>query len=124
MTLLLLVALVYWPGLHGGYVFDDITNIIDNTSLHVVGNATWPEWMAAIYSSPSSDLQRPLAMLSFAINHALTGLDPYWMKLTNLGIHLLNTWLVFLLVRRVLQSVDAQGSDRDATRNGWIARQR
>ena len=121
MTLLLLVALVYWPGLHGGYVFDDITNIIDNTSLHVVGNATWPEWMAAIYSSPSSDLQRPLAMLSFAINHALTGLDPYWMKLTNLGIHLLNTWLVFLLVRRVLQSVDARGSNHDDTRDGWIA---
>ena len=121
LALSLLVALVYWPGLHGGYVFDDFSNIIDNVPLHVSGNDTWRQWLAASFSSPSSDLQRPLAMLSFAINYALTGLDPYWMKLTNLGIHLLNTWLVFLLVRRLLQSVDAHASDRDAIRNGWIA---
>ena len=121
IALLLLVALVYWPGLQGGYVFDDFPNIIDNVALHVSRNATWPQWLAAVFSSPSSDLQRPLAMLSFALNHAMTGLDPYWMKLTNLGIHLLNTWLVCLLVRRILQSVDTPGAERDASRSGWIA---
>jgi hypothetical protein len=31
LALLLLVALVYWPGLGGGYVFDDFPNLIDNT---------------------------------------------------------------------------------------------
>jgi hypothetical protein len=118
--LLPVVALVYWPGLGGGYVFDDLPNIIDNTPLHVTRDASWSQWLAAVFSSPASDLQRPLAMLSFAINHALTGLDPYWMKLTNLGIHLLNTWLVFLLSRRVLLAA-ALRSPSSATRNDQVA---
>ena len=118
----LVVALVYWPGLHGGYVFDDYSNIVDNMALRVSARSSWQEWLAAIFSSPASELQRPLAMLSFAINHALTGLDPYWMKLTNLGVHLLNTGLVFGLSRRVLQAVDARGVHEDTVaRKNWIA---
>jgi hypothetical protein len=92
-------------------------------------NASWSQWLAAMFSSPASDLQRPLAMLSFAINHALTGLDPYWMKLTNLGIHLLNTWLVFLLGRRVLRAAAVNATDGNTTRtsglhSGWLLRGR
>lgn len=119
--LLGLVALIYAPGLYGGYVFDDYANIVDNTTLHVRFGSGWLAWLAAAFSSPSSDLQRPLAMLSFAINHAFTGLDPYWMKLTNLGVHLLNTLLVFMLVRRLLHiatSADVRRMDGTAL---WIA---
>jgi hypothetical protein len=104
LALLALVACVYWPGLGGGFVFDDFPNIVDNVTLHVTWQSTWQQWLAAVFSSPASDLQRPLAMLSFAINHAATGLDPYWMKLTNVAIHLLNTCLVFGLVRAVLRT--------------------
>lgn len=121
LALFLVVALVYWPGLGGGYVFDDFPNIVDNRVLHVTLQSDWGHWLAAMFSSPASDLQRPLAMLTFAINHALTGLDPYWMKLTNLGIHLLNTALVFCLARRVLQAADAEVESRDATRRNWVA---
>lgn len=116
-----LAAFIYAPGLHGGYVFDDYANIVDNSTLHVRFGSGWLAWLAAAFSSPSSDLQRPLAMLSFAINHAFTGLDPYWMKLTNLGVHLLNTLLVFMLVRRLLRldpSADVCRIDGTAL---WIA---
>lgn len=107
LVVLLVVSLVYWPGLGGGYVFDDFPNIVDNTALHLQANASWRQWLAAMFSSPASELQRPLAMLSFAINHALTGLDPYWMKLTNVGIHLFNTILVFGLARQLLRAAPA-----------------
>lgn len=100
--LALLVAMVYLPGLSGGFVFDDYPNIVNNTSLHVNQGAQWPAWLAATFSSPASDLQRPLAMFTFALNHAFSGLDPYWMKATNLAIHLLNTLLVFKLVQLLL----------------------
>lgn len=120
LALWLLVALVYWPGLGGGYVFDDFSNIVDNTALHVTGSATWGQWLAAMFSSPSSELQRPLAMLSFGINYALTGLNPYWMKATNLGIHLLNTTLVFVLVQQLLRAAGARAGAR--TRHShWVA---
>jgi hypothetical protein len=121
-----LVALCYWPGLHGGFVFDDYPNIVGNDALHVTLQSGWSQWLAAMFSSPSSELQRPLAMLVFAVNHALTGLDPYWMKLTNLGIHLLNTVLVFGLVRRILLAAESHaGVGRtgveSAARRDWIA---
>lgn len=117
-VLLVLVALAYWPGLRGGFVFDDYPNIIDNVRLHVGFGAGWHAWLGAMFSSPASDLQRPLAMLSFAVNHALTGLDPYWMKLTNLGIHLANSTLVFLLVRRLMGIASPAA---DTRRRDWIA---
>lgn len=124
--LCLLVAFCYWPGLHGGFVFDDYPNIVSNDALHVTSQSGWSQWVAAVFSSPSSELQRPLAMLSFAVNHALTGLDPYWMKLTNLGIHLLNTVLVFGLVRRILLAAESRATVagagvEDAIRRDWIA---
>jgi len=41
-------------------------------------------------------------MLSFAANRATTGFDPFYFKITNLAIHLLNGWLVYAVVRRLL----------------------
>jgi hypothetical protein len=121
-ALLAVVSCVYWPGLHGGYIFDDYPNIVDNTTLHVGFGSGWRTWLAATFSSPSSDLQRPLAMLSFAFNHAMTGLDPYWMKLTNLGIHLLNTLLVYGLTNRLLSAARApEQADRRQWTALWIA---
>lgn len=104
-----LIALVYWPGLTGGFVFDDYSNLVMNAPLHVTG-LHWNEWVAAAFSSPSTDLQRPLAMLSFAVNHYFTGLDPWSMKLTNLLIHLLNTCLAFGLGRSILRLVTPTSS--------------
>lgn len=94
---------VYWPGLGGGYVFDDFANIVDNTPLHV-DSLRWHEWVAAMFSSEAGPVQRPLAMLSFALQHYFTGLDPWPMKLANLGLHALNTLLVFGLARTVMRA--------------------
>jgi len=119
LALLIVIALVYWPGLGGGYTFDDSPNIVDNTALHVT-RLVWNDWIAAILSSPASSFQRPLAMLTFAINHYFTGLDPRPMKLTNLAIHLLNTLLVFGLIRSVLCA--GLSPDRwQARRIEWMA---
>ncbi len=98
-TLLTLAA--YWPGLHGGYIFDDYPNIVDNTALQI-DELTTSKLAQAALSSPSSDLKRPLASISFALNHVATGLDPFAMKLTNLLLHLLNGLLFFVLGRALL----------------------
>lgn len=90
------VAAVYWPGLAGSFLFDDYPNIVDNHGVQPK-DASVPSLVNAALSSPSSELKRPLSSLSFAINYLLTGLDPFWMKATNLVVHLLNGWLVFLL---------------------------
>lgn len=97
-ALALLVVAVYWPGLQGGFVFDDFPNIVDNVAVHV-DTLKIDAWMSAILSSPASMLRRPIAMFTFAINHYFTGLDPVAMKATNIAIHVVNAWLIAGLLR-------------------------
>lgn len=102
MLLALLTTIAaYWPGLSGGYLFDDYPNIVNNDALHL-SSLDMSGLTRAALSSPSSELKRPLSSLSFAFNHLLTGLDPFWMKVTNLAIHLLNGLLVYFLAERLL----------------------
>jgi protein O-mannosyl-transferase len=98
----LITTAVYWPGLYGTFLFDDNPNIVDNHDVQPQ-DASLASLVRAALSSPSSELKRPLASLSFAANYLATGLDPYWMKLTNLVIHLLNGLLVFLLARGLIE---------------------
>lgn len=96
-----LTLAVYWPGLSGGFLFDDYPNIVDNHGVQPQ-SASVASLVGAALSSPSSEFKRPLASLSFAVNYLASGLNPYWMKLTNLTIHLLNGLMVFLLARALL----------------------
>ncbi|HET7664210.1 MAG TPA: hypothetical protein VFK31_11280, partial [Rhodanobacteraceae bacterium] len=57
----------------------------------------------AALSSPSSLFKRPLASLTFALNYLGSGFNPFWWKVTNVAIHLLNGLLVFLLARMLLR---------------------
>ncbi len=108
--ILLLVAVVlaaaamtaYWPGLAGGFIFDDFPNLVHEPAWKI--ERMNPQQLAqAMSSGISSNLGRPLAILSFALNHAFTGADPYWLKLTSLLLHAGNGLLVFLLCRRLLR---------------------
>jgi hypothetical protein len=119
LTLLAAVTFVYWIGRGGGFAFDDNINIISNPTLHVT-RLVWGDWIAAMFSSPASEMQRPLAMLTFAINNYFTGLDPMPMKLTNIAIHLVNTLLVFGLSRSVIRAYAPFGSHQPA-RKEWAA---
>lgn len=113
------VLAVYWPGLGGGFVFDDFPNIVDNTRLHVTTLA-WPEWVAAAFSSDAGPASRSLAMLSFALQHYLTGLDPWAMKLGNVALHACNALLVLALARKLLALAAHPGVS--SKRREWIAR--
>lgn len=99
---LLVTALVYWPGLHGGWLFDDFPNIVDNKGVQP-GDASFLSLINAAFSSPSSEFKRPIASLTFAANFLMSGIDPFWMKLTNLLIHLINGALVFIFARMLLR---------------------
>lgn len=116
MALLTLVAaVVYAPGLHGGFLFDDYPNIVDNPSIRI-DDLSFSNLVRSAMSSPSSQLKRPLASLSFSANYIAAGMTPYAMKLTNLFIHLINGWLTFLLVRQMFL---AAGSSQ--LRAAWAA---
>jgi hypothetical protein len=60
-------------------------------------------------------------MLSFAANYYLTGLDPFWFKLTNLVIHVGNGILVSLLLRALFALRRECHSSAPASFNSDIA---
>jgi len=99
----LIICLVYWPGLHGPYVLDDGENLLLNPSVALT-DLTRDNIYAALTGNDSGPLKRPIAALSFALNHYFNnGFYPsFAFKTTNLAIHLLNTCFIFLLSLKLL----------------------
>ncbi|MBN2855523.1 MAG: hypothetical protein JXK51_04710, partial [Halothiobacillaceae bacterium] len=97
---LLLAVLIYWPGLSGGFTFDDFGNLIDNAAM--APQAVRAHFWAAVWSSGSGPTDRPISMFTFALQDWFTGLAPWPFKLVNVLIHITNGLLVFVLVRAVV----------------------
>jgi Flp pilus assembly protein TadD len=97
------VFIVYLAGIKGPYVFDDFSNIIDNSYIAITSLDKDSLYHAA-YSVRSGVLWRPVAMVSFALNHYFAGGfgNPAPFKLTNIVIHAINALLVFWLLRLIL----------------------
>ncbi|MGH9885933.1 MAG: hypothetical protein ACREBE_10415, partial [bacterium] len=99
-VLLAVAILIYARALPGPFVFDDLTGIVDNDSVHQM----WP--LGAVLAQPP-DLTtsgRPIAALSFALNYALAGPDARVFRATNIALHVLCALLFAAVVRRSLRS--------------------
>jgi len=100
-------TLLYWHGLFGDYVFDDPANILDNQKIAIT-SLEYNNLKSAWYSGDAGPLGRPISMLSFALNHYFTGFDPFYFKLINLFIHIINGLLVFLISLKLFQWLSQQ----------------
>ena len=96
----LTVFLAYGRSLDGGFVFDDHHFVENNPSIRSLKNAS------RFFSDPStqssredlnSDIYRPLATLSFALNLAAAGPSPSHFRGVNIFLHGCNTLLVLYL---------------------------
>ncbi len=105
LVLLAAVMLVYLPGLEGRFTFDDYPTIVDNPALDLSAVDLSALLDAAFSGAGTGPLARPLAMLSFAAQRTLGGLDPWPFKFTNLVIHALNALLVWALLLRLLPAL-------------------
>lgn len=103
VLLLLLAGAVFAPGLAGPFLLDDGPNFAEAEQfLEATRHCGNLELLGL--GSHSGPLGRPVAMLSFALNHCVHGLDPFLFKLTNLGLHLATAGVVLLFVRLLLKS--------------------
>lgn len=111
LAISVLLFLAYLPGLSGPYVLDDGENIYLNDAI-AVKNLSLVNVYNALRANESGPLQRPLASLSFALNHYLAGgfENTLPFKLTNLLIHLGNTVLVYCLILLLLQTPALRGT--------------
>jgi hypothetical protein len=97
LVLSAVVAFIYLPGIDGAFNFDDDANIIANPTLRV-DELSATALIEAANSGIAGPLGRPVAMVSFALNHYFSGeMNPRAMKFTNLLIHLFTGFTIFLL---------------------------
>jgi Tfp pilus assembly protein PilF len=87
ISIAFLGVLLYSHILHAPFVFDDYSSIIENESIRSI-----PELLKNIYHN------RYLPLLSFALNYAFGGLDPFGYHVINNLIHVINALLVYYLV--------------------------
>jgi len=118
--ILAITVACYLPGLAGHFIFDDGANIRLNPYLKIDSLDFISLWQAA-FSGSAGLLGRPISMVSFAVNYYVSGMDAYYFKLANLGIHLLNGLLVFLLTKLLLNLHLRIRGDADENAAAWIA---
>lgn len=118
LSLPLLGWVILAPGLGGGFLFDDQPNLVDDPDWKLE-HLSWSALTQLFGTGIASNFGRPLALLSFALNHVFTGMDPVPLKATGLAIHLFNGCLVLLLVRRLIVIATSWG-DKVALGAAWV----
>ena len=94
--LLFSCVLVYWPGIEGPFIFDDIANIVSNDYLRI-SSLDADSLSKAAFTSEAGALKRPIPMLSFALNYYFADgyKNVFHYKITNVAIHAINGLLIF-----------------------------
>jgi len=99
-VLLVAAAALAWSNtLRAPFIFDDRAAIVDNPTIRDLGD------LGRVLSPPADGRAvggRPIVNLTFALNHAWSGDDPWSYHFLNLAIHALAGVVLFGLARRVL----------------------
>ena len=97
-------ALAYLGTLAFGFIYDDKPAIVDNTSIRSWGSLSHyfiPQFSSANGTLGGGTFYRPIALLWLRLNYACFGLNPAGWHLALLACHVLTTYLVFAVVRKL-----------------------
>ena len=101
--LMALAVLAYSNSLHVPFLFDDIPNILDNPHIRLM-RLSVKGLAEAGFNSPLS--RRPVANISFALNHILHRYEVTGYHLVNIAIHMITGVVLFFLLETTLLQVD------------------
>ena len=98
-ALLIGILLVFWQTRNFEFVnYDDYDYVVNNS--HVTNGLNWPDIKRA-FTSPHVGNFLPLTWLSLMLDCELFGPDPGRMHLVNVLLHMANTLLVFVLLKKM-----------------------
>lgn len=107
LFIILTCILVYVNSLNGDFVCDDVPMIVETESLHSIkylpGYFTKGVWYFSSLVMEDLFLYRPLFLFNLFINYQLWGSNPLGFHITNLLLHIGNSILVYLFIKRILQ---------------------
>ena len=93
-VIVLVGGVLYANSLSAPFVFDDHQHIRENRFVHMQ-RFDLQDFYGAAVKSP--DAKRPVANISFALNHVLGGLDVVGYHAVNIAVHIINGVLVYVL---------------------------
>jgi len=103
LSLGLLAVLTYHNSLDNSFHFDDSHSIVDNPHIRSLENI--PRFFVdptAFSVMPEGAMYRPLLLVSYAVNYAVSGYQIFSYHVVNLLLHIINCGLVYLLALRLL----------------------
>ena len=102
-VLAVLLFSLYGNSLDCSWHFDDAANITNNAAIHLK-SLSWNEIKQILHKGHvgANASPRPVAYLSFALNHLWGGLDVFGYHLVNLLIHFVASLFLFLFIRAAL----------------------
>ncbi len=105
-VLFILCLGVYWPGLAGGFIFDDFPNL---SSLGAFGGVKdFETFKSFVLDGFAGPLGRPISLASFVLDGTNWPTDPYPFKRTNLLIHLFSGFALFCASLNLLKFYGAK----------------
>ncbi|MEJ2155586.1 MAG: tetratricopeptide repeat protein [Desulfobacteraceae bacterium] len=97
-----LLFICYIDSLNASWQYDDFGNIVHNTKVHMT-QWSWSQLKQSFSAGlPSQIISRPLAYLTFALNHKIGGLNVFGYHLFNLIVHWITSCFLFLFIRDTL----------------------
>lgn len=99
-VLALATLIIYWPGMQGQLLLDDNSQL--KPIIYGINSSNWAEQYKEYIISTSGIFKRPVSMATFILNAATVGADIWYWKLTNVILHIITGYVVFLLIRVIL----------------------
>jgi hypothetical protein len=103
-TILALVIAGHGAVVHGAFQYDDVHAIVDNASIRTWDPLGYFTSSKSFSAGGGGGNYRPVTVTSFALSVLWGGMDPGRFLLINLILHTANSWLVYLIGRRLLAS--------------------
>ncbi|MCU7835966.1 MAG: hypothetical protein KZQ83_12040 [gamma proteobacterium symbiont of Taylorina sp.] len=103
--LIVIVIFLSSPGWSGDFWFDDFPNIVNNSAVKIQNLDLLSLYGASAPITSGSGMTRPVSYSTFAVNYYWSGMDPYYFKLTNTIIHVINAILFFFLSIKLIQFI-------------------
>lgn len=94
------VGLLYWSGLQGPFLLDDLQTI----DMARVSSWQWSEVWTIAFANDTGPLGRPLSVLSFIVNDFWLGPDSFGYKLVNLCLHLLTAVMGYCFFKALFRA--------------------
>ncbi len=111
VVVLVVTLLAFANGLTGPLVLDDYYTITYNPTIRQV----WPPGPMWAPPAKSGVGGRPVANVSYAVSYAISGVRPVGHHAVSVGVHLIAAWLMFSVLKRVLELPGLRGRfGRDA----------